>query len=75
MSSLAEQRRESRLDIEEIDHEPRHGIDRAFEPQFDAVGMAVHAPAAMRGRHVRQHMRRFEGECLCDFHSVLASHP
>lgn len=70
MIELAVERREGLLDFEKIDDEPGLGIDRPFELEFDAVGMAVHIPAAMRRRDLRQEMRRLERESLGDLHRV-----
>ena len=57
-----------RLDLEEIHHETGGCIDIALQLQLRPIGVAVHAVAAMGRWHVRQPMRGFEPESLCDLH-------
>ncbi len=68
MIELREQRPERLFDREEIDDEAGRRIDRSFELEFDAIGMAVHVAAAMRRRDVGQEMRGLEGKGLGDLH-------
>ncbi|SOR31489.1 protein of unknown function [Methylorubrum extorquens] len=63
-----QERREGALDVVEIDHPTARRIDRAGDRQLHAVGMPVHAVAAMGLRHVRQAVGRLEGEGLGDLH-------
>jgi NAD(P)-dependent dehydrogenase (short-subunit alcohol dehydrogenase family) len=62
------QRLDGFLDVEKIDDETGCRIDRAFELQFNAIGVAVHGAATMRRADVRQEMRGFEGKGLSDSH-------
>lgn len=65
-----EQRLESRLDGEEIGNEAGCLVDRALEPQFHPVGMAMEPAAAVPLGNPRQEMRGFEMEGLRDLHGT-----
>ncbi len=63
-----QQRLEDFFHVEEIDDEAGKSIHLARESEFDAVGMAMQAPAAMGFRHMRQMVRGLESEGLSDGH-------
>ena len=53
MVELAEQRFDGGLDREEISYKASGGIDRAFKPQFHAIGMPVQPAAAVPFGNIR----------------------
>ncbi len=67
------QRPERILDIEEIGDEAARRIDRAFKPQFDAIGMTVQPVATVLLADIRQPVRRLEMKRLRDFHGIPIS--
>ena len=65
---LIVERLERAPDIGEVQHPALARRHRAFDVHLDTERMAVQPAALVPFRHVRQVVRRFEGEYLENFH-------
>ncbi len=58
--------------IKKVDDKSAVRIDRTFKDDFDAIGMAMHALAAMRVGNIRKSVCGFKGEGLANNHRKFA---